>query len=126
MAVLMVVVGLVLLVACAKVANQLLARPIGLQKEIAIRLAMGAGQPWQLIRQLLFEGFILALTGAGVGASSWLPGAARAISNFQLPLPFPVVFNFNVDMRVALFTLGLSIVTAFTFWPGSSTACFAA
>ncbi len=113
MAVLMVVVGLVLLVACANVANLLLARAIGRQKEIAIRLAMGAGRR-QLIRQLLLESFILALTGAGIGFLL-AAGAARAISNFQLPLPFPVVFDFNVDMRVALFTLGLSIITALLF-----------
>ena len=113
MAVLMVVVGLVLLVACANVANLLLARAIGRQKEIAIRLAMGAKRR-QLIRQLLFESFILALAGAGVGFLL-AAGAARAISNFQLPLPFPVVFDFNVDMRVALFTLGLSVVTALMF-----------
>jgi predicted permease len=113
MAVLMVVVGLVLLVACANVANLLLARAIGRQKEIAIRLAMGAKRR-QLIRQLLFESFLLALTGAGLGFLL-AAGAARAISNFQLPLPFPVVFDFNVDMRVALFTLGLSIVTALLF-----------
>jgi predicted permease len=113
MAVLMVVVGLVLLVACANVANLLLARAVGRQKEIAIRLAMGARRR-QLIRQLLFESFILALTGAGVGFAL-AAGAARAISNFQLPLPFPVVFDFNVDWRVALFTLGLSIITALLF-----------
>jgi predicted permease len=113
MAVLMVVVGLVLLVACANVANLLLARAVGRQKEIAIRLAMGARRH-QLIRQLLFESFILALTGAGVGFAL-AAGAARAISNFQLPLPFPVVFDFNVDWRVALFTLGLSIITALVF-----------
>ena len=113
MAVLMVVVGLVLLVACANVANLLLARAVGRQKEIAIRLAMGVTRQ-QLIRQLLFESFLLALAGAGVGFLL-AAGAARAISNFQLPLPFPVVFDFNVDMRVALFTLGLSIVTALVF-----------
>ncbi len=113
MTVLMVVVGLVLLVACANVANLLLARATGRQKEIAIRLAMGAGRR-QLIRQLLIESFLLALTGAGVGFLL-AAGAARAISNFQLPLPFPVVFDFNVNWRVAAFTLGLSVVTALLF-----------
>ena len=113
MAVLMIVVGLVLMVACANVANLLLARATGRQKEIAIRLAMGASRR-QLIRQLLTESFLLALGGAGVGFLL-ASGAARAISNFQLPLPFPVVFDFNVDMRVAAFTVGLSLVTALLF-----------
>jgi predicted permease len=113
MAVLTVVVGLVLLVACANVVNLLLARAVGRQKEIAIRFAMGAGRR-QLIRQLLFESFLLALTGAGVGFLL-AAGAARSISSFQLPLPFPVVFDFNVDKRVALFTLGLSLITALLF-----------
>ncbi len=113
MAVLMVVVGLVLLVACANVVNLLLARAAGRQKEIAIRLALGAGRR-QLIQQLLIESFLLALSGAVVGFLL-AAGAARAISNFQLPLPFPVVFDFNVDWRVAAFTLGLSVVTALLF-----------
>ena len=113
MAVLMVVVGLVLLVACANVGNILLARAAGRQREIAIRLAMGAGRR-QLIRQLLIESFMLALAGAVVGFLL-AAAAARAISNFRLPLPFPVVFDFNVDTRVAAFTLGLSLVTALVF-----------
>ena len=124
MAVLMVVVGLVLLVACANVANLLLARATGRQKEIAIRLAMGAKRR-QLIRQLMLESFMLALTGAGVGFLL-AAGAARAISSFQLPLPFPVVFDFNVDMRVALFTLGPFRRDCFAVWTGSGYACFSA
>ena len=113
MAVLMVVVGLVLMVACANVANLLLARAAGRQKEIAIRLALGASRS-QLIRQLLTESFLLALAGAGAGFLL-AAGAARAISSFRLPMPLPVVFDFNVDLRVAAFTAGLSLVTALLF-----------
>jgi predicted permease len=113
MAVLMVVVGLVLMVACANVANLLLARATGRQREIAIRLALGAGRR-HLIRQLLVESFMLAMLGAGLGFLL-AAAAARAISSFQLPLPFPVVFDFNVDLRVAVFTLGLSVLTALLF-----------
>jgi len=113
MAVLMIVVGLVLLVACANVANLLLARATGRQREIAIRLAVGAGRR-QLVRQLLLESFLLALAGAGAGFLL-AAVAAHAISRIQLPLPFPVAFDFNVDWRVGLFTLALSALTALAF-----------
>ncbi|HZZ41201.1 MAG TPA: ABC transporter permease [Acidobacteriaceae bacterium] len=113
MAVLMIVVGLILLVACANVANLLLARATGRQKEIAIRLAVGAGRR-QLVRQLLIESFVLSLAGAGLGFLL-AAVAAHAISRVQLPLPFPIAFDFNVDWRVALFTLGLSAITAVVF-----------
>jgi predicted permease len=113
MGVLMGVVFLVLLVACANVANLLLARSTGRQKEIAIRLAMGVGRR-RLIRQLMMESVLLALGGAAIGFAL-AAIAARGISNFRLPLPFPIVFDFNVDWRVAAFTLGLSVVTALIF-----------
>ena len=113
MGVLMTVVGLVLLVACANVANLLLARATGRQKEIAVRLAMGVGRR-RLVQQLMIESLLLALGGAAIGFAL-AAAAAHAISNFQLPLPFPIVFDFNVDWRVAAFTLGLSIVTALIF-----------
>ena len=113
MAVLMVVVGLVLLVACANVANLLLARAAGRQREIAVRLALGSKRK-QLVRQLLIESVLLSLCGAVAGFAI-AAFAARAISNFQLPLPFPVVFDFNVDMRVFAFTLALSVVTTLLF-----------
>ena len=113
MAVLMVVVGLVLLVACANVANLLLARATGRQKEIAIRLAIGASRR-QVIRQLLVESVLLALAGAAAGFLL-AALAAAAISRFRLPLPFPIVFDFNVDLRVLAFTAALSIFTGILF-----------
>ena len=113
MAVLMVVVGLVLLVACANVANLLLARATSRQREIAIRLAMGAGRR-RLIRQLLTESILLA-SGGAVAGFALAAIAARAISRFQLPLPFPIVFDFNVDLRVLVFTAGLAVLTGVLF-----------
>ncbi len=113
MVVLMVVVGLVLLVACANVANLLLARATGRQREIAIRLAMGASHR-QVVRQLLTESVLLSLGGAVVGFGL-AAIAARTISRFELPVPFPVVFDFNVDLRVLAFTAGLSVLTGVLF-----------
>jgi putative ABC transport system permease protein len=113
MAVLMVVTGLVLLVACANVANLLLARATTRQREIAIRLAMGARR-LRLIRQLLTESILLASCGATLGFGL-AAVAAHAISSFQLPIPFPIVFDFNVDLRVLAFTAGLTVLTGVLF-----------
>jgi predicted permease len=112
-AVLMVVVIFVLLVACANVANLLLARATARQKEIAIRAAMGARQR-TLVRQLLTESVLLAVFGA---AGGFLLAAivARALSRFELPLPIPIAFNFTVDLRVLAFTAGLTLVTGLLF-----------
>ncbi len=113
MTVLMIVATLVLMVACANVANLLLARATARQKEISVRMAIGACRG-RLIRQLLTESLLLALAGAGVGFLVAMV-AARAISSFRLPVPFPFVFDFKVDLRVAEFTAGLSLVTTLLF-----------
>ena len=99
---LMIAVGLVLLIACANVASMLLARASARQREIAIRLAIGAGR-WRLIRQLITESLVLAVGGAGAGvlASAWL---TRLLAVPNLPIPIPIVLDLRMDGRVLGFT----------------------
>jgi len=113
MATLMIVVGLVLLIACANVANLLLARASARQKEIGIRLAMGASRS-RLIRQLLTESILLSAMGATAGFLLAV-AAIRPIARYELPLPLPVEFNFTPDARVFAFTAALSVVTGLLF-----------
>lgn len=110
---LMVVVGLVLVIACANVANLLLARGAARQREMAVRLAVG-GSRMRLIRQLLTESVLLSLGGAAAGflLSYW---ATVAISHVELPIPIPISTHFAPDLRVLLFTITLSLVSAVLF-----------
>ncbi len=113
MAMLAVLVGMVLLIACANVANLMLARAIGRQREIGIRLALGASRQ-RLVRQLLTESVLLSLIGA-VGGFAWAAAATVAISRFNLPLPLPIRFDFAPDARVLWFTAALAVVTGIVF-----------
>ena len=113
MAVLVIVVGLVLLIACANVANLLLARAAARQKEIGIRLAIGASRA-RLVRQLLTESILLSMAGAAAGFLLAV-AALRPIARFELPLPLPIGFNFTPDARVFAFTAALSVITGIVF-----------
>ena len=105
---LMIVVGLVLLIACANVASMLLARASGRQKEIGIRLAIGASRR-RLVQQLLTESAVLASLGAAGGiAIAW--ALTRAVMSIQLPIPIPLSFALQIDSRVLAFTIVVSIL----------------
>jgi putative ABC transport system permease protein len=106
---LMAVVGLLLAIACSNLVNLLLARAAGRGKEIAIRLAVGAGRA-RLVRQLLVESLLLAVLGGAAGLAIAF-GLSRAIAAFRPPLPFPIALDLSLDGRVLAFTAVLSLVT---------------
>ncbi|HSR69594.1 MAG TPA: ABC transporter permease [Acidobacteriota bacterium] len=112
-ALLLGVVAVVLLIACANVANLLMARAAARRREISVRLAMGAGR-MRLVRQLLTESMLLAVGGgaAGIGLA-WISG--RLLSSVQPPLQIPVSFQFPLDWRVVAFTVAAAAVTGFVF-----------
>jgi predicted permease len=113
LAALSIVVLLVLCIACANVANLLLAQTIGRQREMAVRLALGATRI-RILRQMILESVLLALGGGllGVLLSLW---ATQALGAFRLPAPVPLDLTLRVDWRVLAYTFALSVGAGLLF-----------
>ena len=113
LAALSVVVMLVLCIACANVANLLLAQTVGRQREMAIRLALGSTRT-RILRQMVLESVLLSLGGGllGVLLSLW---TTQALSSFRLPAPVPLDLTLRVDWRVLAYSFALSVGAGFVF-----------
>jgi len=105
-------VGFVLLIACANVANLLLARSTGRTREFAIRAALGAGQA-RVVRQLLTESVLLALAGGAIGLAFAHWGLEAVLA--ALPKALPRTDEIALDWHVLAFTLGVALVTGILF-----------
>jgi predicted permease len=111
--VLMCMVGLVLLIACFNVANLLVARAVARQKEIAVRLAVGASR-WQLLRQLMVESLLLSIAGGAAGLGLAVL-TIHALLRFLPPSGAPLMLRADPDARILAFNASLAIFTGLLF-----------
>lgn len=109
----MVLGGMVLLIACANVANMMLARAANRRREIAVRLSLGASRA-RLIRQLLTESIMIAAAAGVVGfcLAIWI---MREASQLRMPFPMPMTFDLNPDWHALLFTAVLTLAAGLAF-----------
>ncbi len=112
--VLMMAVGIVLLIACANVAGLLLSRATARQKEIAVRLSLGAGRK-RIVRQLLTESVLLSLMGGALGLLFAIWGTRAIVTLFASSSDEPFGFSPGIDGRVLLFTFAAAVLTGLIF-----------
>lgn len=110
--VLMTAVGALMLIAAVNVANLLLVRAVGRERELAVRVALGAGR-WRLLRQALVESLVLGAAGCALGivAAAWIIGAVSSMLPSDMILVSPVELN----LRVLAFTLGAALCCTLLF-----------